>query len=258
MRFMVMHKVGQRYDAAESVEQLMKTDAMQREVAQMGAFIQQAIKEGVFTNGAGLLPKQPRTRVVVRDGHVEVQRDARGQNNLVAGFAQLKVAGLDDAIEWAKRFAAINPDEPLELGLVTEAWHLGFAPKPEGKVPERYLLLFMASAASESGAPPSARAMKEVPALMAEMVERGVLEFIEGVMPSKLGARMKFKAGQRVSTVDGPFAESKELIAGFSVVNVPSREAALAWAEKYGAILQDLEVDVLKLHDEPALDSAKR
>ncbi len=242
MRFIVMHKVGPRYETG-AIEQ--------REIVEMGAFIQQGIKEGVFTNGAGLLPKVPRTRVIARGGTCEVQHDVKGSNNLLAGFALLKVANRDEAIAWTRRFAEVVQDGELEIGRVTEAWDLGFVPKPENP-PERYLTLMMANSASESGAPPSEREMQQMGALIAEMVKAGVLQASEGILPSKLGTRLRFKAGKRVQTLDGPFAESKELIAGFSLIQVPSKEIALSWAERYGSILTDLEVDVLALHEESA------
>lgn len=245
MRFIVTHKQGPRYETG-TIEQ--------REIVEMGAFIQESIKQGVFKNGAGLLPKVPRTRLVVKGGECTVQHGVKGQNNLLAGFALFKVADLDEAVRWAKRFGAAVQDGELELGRVTEAWDLGFAPKPEGKVPEQYLCLFMATEASESGSPPTEREMREVPALMEEMKQAGVLGFTEGILPSKLGTRLHFKAGKRVAAVDGPFAESKELIAGFSLIEVPTKEAALAWADRYGSILTDLEVDVLALHEQAAYD----
>lgn len=245
MRFIVMHKQGPRYETGE-VEQ--------REITEMGAFIQASIKQGVFKNGAGLVPKVPRTRIVVKQGESTVQHGVKGANNLLAGFSLFTVADRDEAVHWAKRFGAAAQDAELELGRVTELWDLGFAPKPEGKVPERYLCLFMANAASESGAPPTERELREVPALMEEMKQAGVLGFTEGILPSKLGTRLQFKAGQRVAAVDGPFAESKELIAGFSIIEVPSKAAALEWADRYGSILTDLEVDVLALHEQAAYE----
>jgi hypothetical protein len=244
MRFIVMHKVGPRFETG-AVEQ--------REIVEMGAFIQDAIKQGVFTNGAGLLPKVPRTRVVARQGVCEVQHGVRGANNLLAGFALLKVANRDEAIGWARRFAEVVQNGEMEIGLVTEAWDLGFMAKP-ANAPERYLTLFMANEASESGAPPTERELQLMGPLLDEMVKAGVLQATDGIKPSTLGTRLRFKAGKRVMAVDGPFTESKELIAGFSLITVPSKEAALAWAERYGAILTDLEVDVLALHDEAAVD----
>ena len=62
-----------------------------------------------------------------------------------------------------------------------------------------------------------------------------------------VGARLASGAKDKRAWVDGPFAESKELIAGFSILGVPTKAAALAWADRYAAILGDNEVDVRQL-----------
>lgn len=249
MRFIVMHKVPPRY-ASGVLDQ--------REMAQMGAFIQESVKNGTMLNGAGLLPNVPRTRVVFRDGQCTVtEASGQGGNNLLSAFAAVEVADRGEAIAWAKRFGTILGTCELEIGRVTEAWDLGFVPKPTTKVPEHYLVLFMADANSEAGKPPSEREMKEVPALVDEMVKAKVLQFTEGILPSKLGTRLTFQGGKRVSALDGPFSESKELISGFCLISVPSKEAAVAWAERYGSILMDIEVDVLQLHEQAAYDGKK-
>lgn len=251
MRFIVMHKAGPRY---AEMSPTVRTDAEQREMAQMGAFIGESVKAGTVLNGAGLVPWVPRTRLVLKDGQL-TRKDGPypGTNELVSGLAVLKVANREEAVRWATRFAhAVGTDGELELGRVTEAWDLGFAPRPEGVVPERYLTVFLATAASEAGAPPSEREQREVGALLKELISAGVLEAAEGIFPSSEGTRLRFTAGKKVATLDGPFAETKECIAGFCVISVPSKEAALAWAERYGSILTDLEVDVLKLHDTAA------
>jgi hypothetical protein len=240
MRFIVMHKVGPRYETG-AIEQ--------REIVEMGAFIQESIKQGTFLNGAGLVPRVPRTRYLAKDGRFE--ETTNNDHNLLSGFALLKVANRAEALAWARRFAPFIQPGELELGLVTEAWDLGFGEKPPN-APERYLALMMANAASESEAPPPAEDLPKMGALIDELVKAGVLQALEGIRPSKLGTRLRFQAGKRVLAVDGPFTESKELIAGFSLISVPSKEAALAWAERYGCILTDLEVDVLALHEEAA------
>jgi hypothetical protein len=242
MRFIVMHKAGPRY-FANQVEK--------REIFEMGAFIQASIKEGTFLNGAGLSPAAPRTHLSFKGGKLTRSDGAlAGANELVAGLALLKVADREEAIAWARRFAqVIDADCELELGRVTEAWDLGLSPRPEGKVAERYLLVFLANEASESGAPPSEREQREMDVLLTDLSRAGVLELVEGIKPSREGTRLQFKAGRKVTTLDGPFAETKECIAGFSIIQVPTREEALAWAERYGRILTDLEVDVLALHD---------
>jgi hypothetical protein len=244
MRFMVQHKAGKKHEAGE-------LDPV--ELKNMTAFIGAAVREGVFTNGAGLKPSAFRSRLVFRGEQVTVQHGPyTGEHELMAGFALLKVKDRDEAFAWAKRFAKVVGDCRLEVGLVTGPWDLGLAPKPPPGSPEQYLTVFMADANSEADTPPSAREQAEMGALLAEMTKAGVLQSAEGLLSSRHATRLKFQNGKRVSLVDGPFAESKELIGGFSIIEVPSKAAALEWATRYGEILRDLEVDVRLLHDAPA------
>jgi hypothetical protein len=72
----------------------------------------------------------------------------------------------------------------------------------------------------------------------------------DSLAPSSKGARSAPSQGKR-NWVDGPFAETKELISGFSLLELPSKADALAWADRYGAILVENEIDVREVH-EPA------
>jgi hypothetical protein len=73
--------------------------------------------------------------------------------------------------------------------------------------------------------------------------EEGVLVSAASLAPSKQGLRLSGSKSKR-TWMDGPFAESKELIAGFSILELPSMDDAKAWADRYAAILVDSEVDV--------------
>jgi hypothetical protein len=100
-----------------------------------------------------------------------------------------------------------------------------------GNATMRFMVLVKASKESEAGALPS----KEVFAAMArfneEMAEAGVLLAGEGLHPSSRGARVKF-VGKKPLVTDGPFAETKELIAGFWMIQVKSRAEAIEWASR--------------------------
>jgi hypothetical protein len=85
--------------------------------------------------------------------------------------------------------------------------------------------------------------MDKMQKLMAEMNAAGVLLAAEGLKPSSRGARVVAKAGKH-TWVDGPFAESKEMIAGFTIIKVDSLADAKAWTTRYADILGDCEVDV--------------
>jgi hypothetical protein len=92
----------------------------------------------------------------------------------------------------------------------------------------RFMMMFQASDKSEAGEQPSEKSLTEMGLVMAEMAEKGVLLAGEGLLPSSKGFRMTLDSCRRRVT-DGPFAETKELIAGFCLIEVASREEAIEW-----------------------------
>lgn len=99
----------------------------------------------------------------------------------------------------------------------------------------RYMLLLKGDPPTPEGGDPSAGPPQELIAAMMkyneELVKAGVLLAGEGLHPSSAGARVIYKDGQR-RVVDGPFAEAKELVAGFYLIQVRSREEAIEWASR--------------------------
>jgi hypothetical protein len=92
----------------------------------------------------------------------------------------------------------------------------------------RFMMMFKASDESEAGAMPSEQSLTEMGLVMAEMAEKGVLLAGDGLLPSSKGFRIQLDGGRR-RVVDGPFTETKELIAGFCLIEVASREEAIEW-----------------------------
>ncbi len=95
----------------------------------------------------------------------------------------------------------------------------------------RFMVLVPASKESESGQLPSRELLEKMGAFNAEMVKAGVLLAGEGLHPTSKGSRIVFSGG-KTKVTDGPFAESKELIAGYWVLQVKSREEAIAWISR--------------------------
>ncbi len=95
----------------------------------------------------------------------------------------------------------------------------------------KFMLMVRATGDSESGALPDRRALEEMGKFNEEMVKAGVMLAGEGLQPSSKGARVRFSGGKR-TVVDGPFAETKELIAGFWILQCRSKEEALEWAKR--------------------------
>jgi hypothetical protein len=95
----------------------------------------------------------------------------------------------------------------------------------------RFLILVKASKDSEAGVLPDEKLFTEMGQFNEQLVKAGVLLVAEGLQPSSKGARVKFSGANR-TVIDGPFAETKELIAGFWLWEVKSREEAIEWAKR--------------------------
>ena len=95
----------------------------------------------------------------------------------------------------------------------------------------RFMMLVKASAESEAGVMPSKELIAAMGRFNEEMAQAGVMLAGEGLQPSSKGVRIAFKGGKRMVT-DGPFAETKELLAGFWIIQVKSRAEALEWASR--------------------------
>jgi hypothetical protein len=95
----------------------------------------------------------------------------------------------------------------------------------------RFMMLVMATPESESGAMPEVEALTEMGKYNDELIRAGVMLAGEGLHPSSKGARIQFGKGG-IKVIDGPFAEAKELIAGFWMIQVKSREEAIEWAKR--------------------------
>jgi hypothetical protein len=93
------------------------------------------------------------------------------------------------------------------------------------------MVLVKADANTEAGAPPDEKLMTEMGNFNEELVKAGVMLAGEGLHPSAKGARVRFSGAKR-TVVDGPFAETKELIAGFWLWQVRSLEEAVEWAKR--------------------------
>jgi hypothetical protein len=95
----------------------------------------------------------------------------------------------------------------------------------------RFMVMVRATADSEAGVMPSTELLEAMTRYNDELVKAGVLLAAEGLQPSSKGARVRFSGNQR-TVIDGPFAETKELIAGFWLIDVRSKEDAIEWVKR--------------------------
>ena len=95
----------------------------------------------------------------------------------------------------------------------------------------RFMVIVKADKNSEAGIMPSQQLLEDMNKYNEELVKAGVMLAGEGLQPSSKGARVKFRGDQRIVT-DGPFVESKELIAGFWLFQCKSKEEAIEWVKR--------------------------
>jgi hypothetical protein len=95
----------------------------------------------------------------------------------------------------------------------------------------RFMLMVKADKNSEAGVMPSEKLLSEMSKFNQEMVNAGVMLAGEGLQPSSKGARVRFSGAKR-TVIDGPFTEAKELIAGFWLIQVKSKEEAIEWVKR--------------------------
>ena len=114
----------------------------------------------------------------------------------------------------------------------------------------RFMIIVRATAESETESAPAVdpELLTEMVAYHQQLSEAGVLLDGAGLRPSSNGWRIRYSGGQRTIT-DGPFAEVKELIAGYTLIQVPSREAAMEWARRFPSPFgaSDCEIEVRQL-----------
>jgi hypothetical protein len=115
----------------------------------------------------------------------------------------------------------------------------------------RFMIMVKANKDSEAGVLPSEELISRMANYHEEVVKAGVLLDASGLQPTSKGWRIKYSAGKR-SVIDGPFAESKELIAGYTLIQVKSREEALEWAKRFPSPFgerADGEIEVRPLYE---------
>jgi hypothetical protein len=113
----------------------------------------------------------------------------------------------------------------------------------------RFMILVKANAESEAGALPSEQVLTEMGKYNEELVKAGILLAGEGLHPSSRGVRVRF-AGKERTVVDGPFAETRELLAGFWLIQVKSREEAIEWVKRIpNPDGEDFEVEIRQVFE---------
>ena len=112
----------------------------------------------------------------------------------------------------------------------------------------KFMVMHYSSDENEKGKPPTPELMEAMGGLMARSAQKGILLAGEGVHPMTKGARITYKGGKR-TVKDGPFAEAKEVIAGFAIIEVASREEAIEFCNEFAEIIGDIQIDVRQVFE---------
>ena len=116
----------------------------------------------------------------------------------------------------------------------------------------RVMVIIKANADSEAGQMPSEKVLADMGKFNEELVNAGVMLEGEGLHPSSKGKRVKFSSGNRIVT-DGPFAETRELIAGFWIWKVKSMDEAVEWVKRIpfddDEVQSDTEIEIRQVFD---------
>ena len=124
----------------------------------------------------------------------------------------------------------------------------------------RFMIIVKATAVSEAGGPPDEALMAAMSTYHEELSKAGVLLDATGLQPSAKGWRIRYSGGKR-RVIDGPFAETKELVAGYTLIQVRSREEAMEWARRFPSPFgeqADGEIEVRQLYELEDLEPSAR
>lgn len=239
MRFIIMHRTNAHWESGA-----IPSPAL---IARVGTLLGELAKAGVLLGAEGLRASSEGVRLRFAAGtRIVINGPFEGDNELAAGFSILRTRSLDDAIEWATRQADVLGDVEIDIRPVTEPWDIGMGAAPADVSTRRYMVLRKATPSTEAGKAPSSAARTALARLIEETTRTGVHLATETIRPSRRGRRYK-NAREGVSAYDGPFLETKELIAGYIIVSAASLEDAGRWAKQYVQAVEADETDLREL-----------
>ena len=113
----------------------------------------------------------------------------------------------------------------------------------------RFMIMVKATKDSEAGVLPDQKLLADMGNFNEQLVKAGIMEAGEGLQPSSKGARVRF-SGTKRTVIDGPFAETKELVAGFWIWKVKSREEAIEWVKRCpNPMPTDSEIEIRQIFE---------
>jgi hypothetical protein len=241
VRFLMMVKADKECDPGTP-----ESDAKWARVATYNEALEKAgalmAMEGLESSTKGARVKYAHGKVTVTDGPFAETKE------LVAGFWLIQAPSMAECVAWAKRVpfedgeVEIRPlfeltDFPVDPAEKPDGWRdreeqMRAAPPPRTPGTIRFMGLLKGDVQTEAGALPDEKLLADMGAFFEEGVKSGVILSGEGLQPTSKGVRVKY-AGSRRTVVDGPFTESKELIAGYAIIQAKSWDAAIEWTKRF-------------------------
>jgi hypothetical protein len=241
MRFMMLVKANKDFEAGVFPDEKM--------LSAMANYTEELVKAGALLGTERLEPSSKGVRVGYSNGKCTVTDGPFAETKeLVAGICIIEAKSRDEAIEWATRapfeegeievrplfklsdFPACPAEKPHGLPEKEEQVRAGTPTRRPGTV--RYMGLIKADKATEAGVLPDGECLSAMGAFMDEGVKAGVFVSGEGLQPSSKGARIQYSGSKRMVT-DGPFAETKELVAGYAILQFASKAEAIEWTKRF-------------------------
>jgi hypothetical protein len=215
----------------------------------MGKFNEELVKAGALLAADGLQASSKGARVRYSKGKFKVIDGPFAETKeLIAGFWLIQAKSSGQAIEWAKRVPFHEgevevrplfelPDFPVDPAEKPDGWRekeeqLRAAPPARKPGTIRYMGILKADKDTEAGVLPDEKFLSAMGAFFEEGVKTGVILSGEGLQPSSKGARVRYSGSKR-TVIDGPFAETKELIAGYAILQFTSKAEAIEWTKRF-------------------------
>jgi hypothetical protein len=241
MRFMMLVKATKDFEAGVLPDEKL--------LSEMAKWTEELVKNGARLEAGRLQPSSQGVRVRYANGKFTVTDGPFAETKeLIAGFCLIQANSTDEAIEWTKRVPfeegdiELRPlyelcDFPVDAAEKPDGWReqeeqLRAAPPARKPGTIRYLGIIKADKDTEAGVLPDEKSLASMGAFMEEGVKAGVILSGEGLQPSSKGARVRFSGSKRMVT-DGPFAETKELVAGYAILQFASKAEAIEWTKSF-------------------------
>jgi hypothetical protein len=253
-------------------------------MSEMTKFNEAMVEAGVLVSAEALHPTSKGTRIALAGGKRTTSDGPFAEaKEVIAGYWLLRAKSKADAVEWAKRCPGAAgklelrqvyelDDFPVDAAEGTDGWRakeermrdeLEHAPEPAAKPGTlRFIAMLKSDKYSESGVLPDEQMLSRMGKLMEDMANAGVAVGGEGLQPSAKGVRI-----QQHKVIDGPFTESKEMIAGFTMLRCKSKAEAIEWSWRWldihcsGNFASDGEIEirqVFELSELPPSEAVER